>query len=322
VQQNSTIQQTTIPNEEVFYTQQQIGNESATWLQDDVLIRNWLSKQSRTIQNQINPSDAAIERALNEFKGNFPSGRSYSTFLSTYNVSDGDVHTMLALILRRDNLQNYLYAQTTSPAKQVRARAITLSTQADADNILKQLKSGSDFAKLAESKSVDTNTKAKGGELGWLAKGEYTKNISQMVTGSGAIDNWLFDPARKVGDLSPVLTENGTYHIVQIEQIDPSRAIDSTTLQAIRGTNTNDSVAGNYVTENALSIWLLLQRAEPGVKVSQVDSTMLTDPMNMPTEVPISPPATATPSTDSSGASAQPGTGAGTGGTSGLPTSP
>jgi hypothetical protein len=64
------------------------------------------------------------------------------------------------------------------------------------------------------------------------------------------------------------LNENGTYRIVQILSIDPSRAVDSKTLQTAKG--------------SALSNWLLELRASLGSAITAPDQNMLTDPNNLP----------------------------------------
>ncbi|GAC1468284.1 MAG: hypothetical protein PVS3B1_09090 [Ktedonobacteraceae bacterium] len=273
-QQYQILLQASIPGETALFTQSQIGNDSAQWLQEDVLIRNWLAKQGNDVQGKIQPTGPAIERAVGDLKADLPKGTTYASVLSSYNISDDDVHTMMALKLRRDNAQSYQAAQLGSPARQVRAEAITLSTTKDADTILSQLKGGSDFATLAEAKSVDNATKSQGGELGWLAKGQYIKDFGSNT--GGTVDNWISDPNRQSGDLSPVLTENGTYHIVKIEQVDPARPIADTKLTDLK--------------DNALIAWLQSQKALPGVKIGQVDQTMLLDPMNMPASIPASAP--------------------------------
>jgi parvulin-like peptidyl-prolyl isomerase len=295
----TALQNTQIPLEEQRNTQTQVGADTVTWLQDDVIIRNWLSKQSNSLQATINPTDNAVNSAVNNFKANLPKGRSYNQFLSDGNVSDSDVHTMMGLITRRTNMQNYAAGLVTSPAEQVQASAITLSTTTDADSLLKQLKSNNtdtEFSTLAKSKSVDTATKAKGGDLGWLARWQYlsvTNELNEAATGYGVIDNWMFDPARKVGDVSPVLTENGTYHIVKIMAIDPSKVIDATTLATLKGDNTN---------QNALVAWLLTQKVLPGTTIGTVDQNKLQDPSNIPAFIPSSAPALASPTADTSGA--------------------
>jgi hypothetical protein len=299
--QYQDILQNQIPQQQQLYTQPQVGNDSAQWLQEDALIRQWLAKQSSSIQNQIEPAPGDVNKAVQDFIAGIPKTTNYQKLLKDDNISDADVHTMLTIKVRRDNMQKYLASQVTSPARQVLARAMTLQTKADADKILAQLKKGEDFGKLAKTKSVDTNTNAKGGDLGWLVRGQYALNNAQKV--AGGIDNWINDPARKLNEISPVISENGTFHIVQIMGFDPSRAIDETTLKDLK--------------DNALTIWVLSQKAQPGVTVTEIDQTMLLDANNMPPGLPASAPAQ-----QQQGGSGLPGGTGLPGGDTGLPTQP
>src|SRR5579885_2138461 len=112
----------TIPQEQQLYTQTQIGSESANWLQDDAVLRQWLAKQPADIRAKIEPTASAIDRAIHDFVADFPTSTTYSKLLSDDNISDTDVHTMFALILRRDNMQTYQASLIVSPARQVEAR--------------------------------------------------------------------------------------------------------------------------------------------------------------------------------------------------------
>jgi hypothetical protein len=271
--QLQTLTQTSIPNIENLYVQSPLSNEAIKWLQEDIVLRNWLSKQSTAIQHQINPTDAAITKALNSFKADFPKGINYNNLLSQNNVSDNDMRAMMTVNLRRDNMQTYESSLIKSPTRQVKARVIQVATAAEAKDIIKQLKAGADFATLAKSKSNDATTRKFGGELGdWLAPGRYTKDINGNQR--AVVDNWLSDPARKVGDISPDLNENGSEHIVQIEAVDPSRAIEAATLKKLK--------------DNALVAWLLSQKES--YKISTPNADMLSDTMNMPAFVPASAP--------------------------------
>ncbi len=274
--QLNDLTQNTIPFEQQGpFTQSQIGNDSATWLQDDELIREWLQTQSPAVRAKIEPSASQVERALKDLKANMPKSgtyaRTYQQLLSQDGVSDDDMHRMMALKLRRDNMQHYLASQIKSPTYQVLARTMTLTTRADAQKILQQLQKGADFATLARQKSADTNTNTKGGYLGWLARGQYAQQEGQAY-----VDNWLFDPARTINEISPIITENGAYHIVQILSIDPQRALDNSTLQSLK--------------TNALSNWSLEMRALPSTHITAPDQTRLFDPINMPTELPAGAP--------------------------------
>ena len=283
-------------------TQSQIANESVEWLQDDLIIRKWAAQQSTSIQAKIEPSASQLNRAMKQFSAEIPKGNSYSQVLSKYSVSDNDMRIMMALKLRRDNMNNYQHSFITSPTRQIKARAITLSTTKDAQDALKQLKKGTDFSTLAKNKSLDNTTKSKGGELGWLIRWQYTVSNSSNIRGTGAIDNWLFDPARKLNDLSPVLTENGTYHIVQIEDIDPSRQVDDPHIL--------DTLRAN---DTPLIAWLNSQEAN--AHMTPGDSSKEFDPLNMPQDIPTSPPGSTPP-----GGSGMPGgSGSGLPGGGGIP---
>ena len=266
--QYNNLNQNTIPQAQANFNQSQVGNDSVNWLQQDVLIREWLTTQSNAIQAMINPTPSAISRAMNNFKSSIPKSSSYSAFLSRDSVSDSDIQAMMTIKLRRDNTQTYLAAQIVSPAYQVLSRSMTIDTQAHAQKVLKQLQAGGDFGSLAKTNSSDAATNTKGGDLGWLARGQYAQNFSAAV-----VENWLFDPHRKLNEISPILYENGAYHIVQVLSVDPARAIDATTLQSLK--------------TNALANWVIGQEALSSVKIVPVNQTMLLDTANMPPDLPI-----------------------------------
>jgi len=272
-----TTLQSTITTAQTNDTQSQIANESVNWLQDDLIIRQWITQQSSSIQAKIEPSTGQLASAMRHFSAEIPKGSTYSQFLSKYSVSDSDMRVMMALKLRRDNMNNYQQTFITSPTRQIKAQAITLSTTKDAQDALKQLKNGADFATLAKNKSVDSTTKSNGGELGWLVRWQYTVNNSSNIRGAGAIDNWLFDPTRKVNELSPVLFENGTYHVVQVQDIDPSRKVDDPHIL--------DTLRAN---DTPLLAWLNSQ--EVNAHITPGDSNKEFDPLNMPQDIPTSPP--------------------------------
>jgi len=276
-QQYTNLTKTVIPQDQTNINQSQVGNDSVTWLQNDELIREWLASQNSQVQARVNPSAGALSQAMAAFKANIPKTSSYSAFLSKDSVSDDDMQAMMAVTLRRDNMQAYLASQVVSPTYQVQARMITLDTQQKATTILNELKHGGDFAKLAKASSVDNQTATKGGSLGWLARGQYVQNYT-----AANVEMWLFDPARKVNELSPIIKENGTFRIVQLMAIDHARALDAATLQSLKG--------------SALTNWLTEQQTLPGTVITPVDQNKLLDAMNMPPDLPAAAPSSGSPS--------------------------
>lgn len=273
ISQISNLTSNTIPLEQQIFAVPQITTDSATWLQDDELIREWEANQSAKVQNRIEPSSSAVDKAMNDLKANIPTNTSYNSLLSQMSVSDSDMRAMMVIKVRRDNMQNYLASLVVSPASQVLARTMTIDTLKNANNILKQLKSGSDFGKLAAKNSQDTATKSSGGSLGWLVRGQYAQS-----EGTAVVDNWLFDPARQLNEISPVLTENGTFRIVQILGFDPSHTVDAKTLQTLK--------------DNALSNWLLEVKALSSTVITMPDTNKENDPNNLPPSsiLPAGPP--------------------------------
>lgn len=107
------------------------------------------------------------------------------------------------------------------PQDEVRARHILVKTEDEANAILKQLKDGTDFAKLAEEKSEDKGSGKQGGDLGYFAKEAMVKPFADAA----------FD--MKAGEVStkPVKTEFG-YHIIKVED---KRKSSAPPLSEVRG---------------------------------------------------------------------------------------
>lgn len=81
-----------------------------------------------------------------------------------------------------------------------------------AESLLAQLKSGSDFEKLAKRESMDPLTRETGGDLGWARRDQ---NLPQF-------DIWLFggpfQQGLPPGQLSPVVETPYGYHIIRVDR--------------------------------------------------------------------------------------------------------
>lgn len=97
--------------------------------------------------------------------------------------------------------------------KEFSARHILVKSEADAKDIIAQLKKGADFAKLAKDKSIDTGSKEKGGDLGWFSPATMVKPFADAVS------------TMKKGETStdPVQSQFG-WHVIKL--------VDSRALQA------------------------------------------------------------------------------------------
>ncbi len=86
------------------------------------------------------------------------------------------------------------------------ARHILVSSKDQADQILKKLKGGAKFEDLAKSQSLDTGSKANGGDLGWFTTSHMVKPFADAVKDL------------KKGEITPqpVQTQYG-WHVIQLE---------------------------------------------------------------------------------------------------------
>ncbi|MGD9787378.1 MAG: peptidylprolyl isomerase [Sulfuricellaceae bacterium] len=103
--------------------------------------------------------------------------------------------------------------------KEYQARHILVNSEAEAKDIEAQLKKGAKFDKLASEKSQDPGSKARGGELGWIARGNVVPEFGNALA------------KLKKGEVSdPVQTQYG-WHIIKLEDIRPLKSPDFNSVQ-------------------------------------------------------------------------------------------
>ncbi len=91
------------------------------------------------------------------------------------------------------------------PGDEVRARHILVQTKEEAQDIIKTLKAGGDFAKLALEKSLDPGSRLEGGDLGYFTKDSMVEPFAKAAF------------SLKVGQISaPVKSEFG-WHVIKVE---------------------------------------------------------------------------------------------------------
>jgi peptidyl-prolyl cis-trans isomerase C len=136
----------------------------------------------------------------------------------------GDTRSMLALsrvqILEQAGAEHYLQDKKPTdaelqaeykgqvdamPKTQYHARHILVANQAEAQQIIDQLKHGAKFEDLAKKDSIDPGSKSQGGDLGWFSPANMVKPFADALA------------ALKKGDVTqqPVQTQYG-WHVIQL----------------------------------------------------------------------------------------------------------
>ena len=105
-------------------------------------------------------------------------------------------------------------------SKQYKARHILVKEEAEAKQVLADLKSGGDFAKIAAEKSADPGSKDNGGQLEWSEAEAFVQPFGEALK------------ALKKGELTkePVKTDYG-FHIIELQDV---RAVNFPPLEQVK----------------------------------------------------------------------------------------
>ncbi len=87
---------------------------------------------------------------------------------------------------------------------EVRARHILVATREEAEEIVRLLEEGGDFASLARSRSLDRATAPLGGEMGWFTKAMMTQDFARAAF------------AAKPGEIAPPFETEFGWHILEV----------------------------------------------------------------------------------------------------------
>lgn len=139
-------------------------------------------------------------------------------------------------------------AMYTEPEK-VRVREIQLDTEKEAQDILKQLRAGADFAKLAEKKTTRSWAATKGGDLGYLDKRQYPR-VSEAAF------------KLNVGQLGGPIKDGNKYSVIKVLDKKPS---SPRRLEEIKG-NIRATIMRERQ-EEASKAWLEEMRQRKKVKI-------------------------------------------------------
>ncbi len=207
---------------------------------ESLIRRELLFQDSR--KAGIKPDETAISKEIAALKQQFASDSEYRNELARRNISEEALRSQLA---RNSALQQYLDRQFASKVSvndaemvayyeghldmfkqplQVRASHILIKVdpawndarkreaRRKADEILKSLKKGQDFAALAREQS-DGPTRTNGGDLGYVRSGQLAPELEQAVFGL------------KTGEVSDVVETGYGYHLFKVIDRKPATVL-------------------------------------------------------------------------------------------------
>jgi peptidyl-prolyl cis-trans isomerase D len=189
------------------------------------------------LRKGINPADSDLEAFFNKNKARYatavPEERKITYFAFTPNELPGGVPQPTQQEIKAYFTQ---HQSEYSTPEQARSRHILIkvdpgadaktdaAAKAKAEDLLKQIKAGGNFADLAKKNSDDPGSKDSGGELPFAQHGTMVPEFDKAIF------------TQKIGDTEIVKSQFG-YHIVQVEERKPAHAQDlSEVLPTIQAT--------------------------------------------------------------------------------------
>jgi len=171
------------------------------------------------LRKTINPTDAELEKFFKDSAAKYANAIPETRKIQYVSFDASNLPGGKPQISDADIQAYYNQHQAQYQVKeQVKVRHILIAVpqgadaktdqaaKAKADDLLKQIKGGGDFADLASKNSDDPGSKTAGGELGWLDRGRTVPEFDKVA--------FTLNP----GQTSDVIKTQFGYHILQVEE--------------------------------------------------------------------------------------------------------
>lgn len=203
---------------------------------NDVVIAQQADKEG------IKVTDNDLNARLAEMLQDAGSVDKLNEYLKTNQLSLTDFCQQIRMDILGTAMLNRVTAALPTNVEQIHIRQILVSSPQTAQDILKQLRAGGDFAKLAQQYSLDEASKVNGGDLGWSPRGRFDPQLEAIAF------------QLKPGQISDVIQTQFGYHIIKLDERDNSRPLPPEMIQNAR--------------QQAFLAWL--QAVRQGMKIEQL----------------------------------------------------
>lgn len=210
-------------------------------LLDQMIASKLLLQQSKALK--VNIAEADVDARIRQLQGQFPDEQAFTKALGERHITlqqlkdDQRKQLLIARVLDSEvgsklNVQpkdvEDFYAKNPDRFKQpenVRVQHILIRTQPDADaaakakakteaeSLLRQIKAGADFGKVAREKSQDPTTAQNGGELPAFTHGQMVPPFEEAAF------------KLKPGQMSPVVETQYGFHVIKMIERHPGRTV-------------------------------------------------------------------------------------------------
>ncbi len=140
----------------------------------------------------------------------------YRTLVKNSGFTPDEYRELIAAQLLEDKIRQHIRAAIPDATEQVHLSDIRVQSQQDAQTVQDRLAKGEDFATIAADISLDTTSKNKGGDLGWVPRGAYPTDIENAVF------------ALNVGDRTQPLAYLNSFYIYELTEKSSSMQVTDT----------------------------------------------------------------------------------------------
>ena len=158
------------------------------------------SQQNISVSEDEIDAEIRKEQAVADTADQATYADAYRNAVHDSGLSPKDYREIIASKLLEDKIRQNIVSGIPTTADQVRLFDIQVATQEEAQKVVDRLTAGEDFSALATELSLDTDTKDKGGEMGWMPRaaletvagdaiftlgaGQWTQPVASTSTGS------------------------------------------------------------------------------------------------------------------------------------------
>ncbi len=187
---------------------------------NDQVSLDWIKFEQQDFTSKVDKSPAAIQAWFAKNRDSFmiPERRTFALvigssadFIASAQVPEATLRQMYAEGLDSFRTPERVNARHILVMTQGKPKEDAAKLKAKAEDILAKLNKGADFAELAKKESDDTGSGQKGGELGWLVRGQTDPQFEAAAF------------ALKPGQTSGIVTSQFGYHIIQANAYEPAR---------------------------------------------------------------------------------------------------
>jgi peptidyl-prolyl cis-trans isomerase C len=214
---------------------------------DQLIVYTLLKQESKN--KAVKVDEAEINQKVTELRGQFPTQEAFQQALKARGMTEDSLKSDARVDLSVNKVMDGAVANVPGPTDaeakdfynknpekfkqdaQVRASHILVRVdpnadaktkaraKAEIDSVLRELKAGGDFGKLAQKHSQDGSA-AQGGDLGYFPKGQMVPEFDQVAF------------SLPVGQLSGIVTTQFGYHILKVTDKKPPRTVPYEEAQA------------------------------------------------------------------------------------------